>query len=146
MGIYLSVHPLHLLPRRLGGTEDGKGGFVCRYESFRHTDRQPLFLLYGYFHVPGIALTAFYCLEWSSYTLINLPPPLPHLVTWGSIFQRIFISTSTWNFGNFMQISALLKLFILIGFIVVCNIVVLYLQPYHPICCILLIRQDLACF
>lgn len=83
---YLSVHPLHLLPRRLGGTEDGKGGFVCRWKLQTHR-QTPLFLLYGYFHVPGIALIAFYCLERSSYTIINLPPPIPHVVTWDPSFR-----------------------------------------------------------
>jgi hypothetical protein len=47
---------------------------------------------------------------------------------------------------NLCRYQALLKLFILIGFIVVLNIIVLDLQPYHPICCILLIRQDLTFF
>ncbi len=59
------------------------------YVGMKASDTQtPLFLLYRCFHVPGIALIALYCLEWSSYTLINLPPPLPHVVvTWDPSFR-----------------------------------------------------------
>lgn len=85
---YLSICPPTPSFAKEVGRDRGREGWVCMYVWKLQTHRQtPFFLLYGYFHVPGIALTAFYCLEWSSYTLINLPPPLPHLVTWDPSFR-----------------------------------------------------------